>query len=72
MPTPRPTSVDQFFTPAQACARLAIGRTTLHEEIKAGRLCVLRIGRAVRIGEAELARWIDERMSVRPKDRAAA
>lgn len=68
----RAVAVDQFFTPAQACARLCIGRTTLHEEIKAGRLVVLRIGRAVRIGEAELARWVAERMSVRPKDRASA
>lgn len=66
-----PTQVDQFFTPSEACARLRIGRTKLHEELKSGRLPFLRIGRAVRIGEAALARWVAERMSVRQADMQA-
>ncbi len=64
--------VDQFFTVEQASARLRLGKTTLRDEIRAGRLVVLRVGRAVRIGESELARWIGERLSVRPKDRRPA
>jgi excisionase family DNA binding protein len=64
--------VDQFFTPAQAAARLAVGMTTIREEIRSGRLVALRVGRAVRISETELARWIGERLSVRPKDRRTA
>jgi excisionase family DNA binding protein len=64
--------VDQFLSVPAACARLGVGRTTLRAEIRAGRLVVLRIGRAVRIGEGELARWVGERLSVRPKDRRAA
>jgi len=72
MPRATPASVDQFFTPAEACARLRIGRTTLHHELVAGRLPCLRVGRAVRIPEAALARCVAERLSVRPKDMAAA
>jgi hypothetical protein len=46
--------------------------TTIRAEIREGRLIVLRVGRAVRIAEGELARWIAERLSVRPKDRRGA
>jgi excisionase family DNA binding protein len=64
--------IDQFLSVPQACARLGLGRTTIREEIRAGRLVVLRVGRAVRISEGELSRWVGERLSVRPKDRRAA
>lgn len=71
MAKPVSLSVDQFFTRAEACARLRIGPTTLHHELVSGRLPCLRVGRAVRIAESDLARWISDRMSVRPTDRAA-
>lgn len=64
--------VEQFLTVDQACGRLGLGKTTLRDEIRAGRLVVLRVGRAVRIGETELARWVGERLSQRTKDRRAA
>lgn len=64
--------VEQFFTMREAAARLGLGLTTISAEVAAGRLVVLRVGRSVRIPESELARWIGERLSVRPKDRRRA
>jgi excisionase family DNA binding protein len=38
--------------------RTALSRTTLHREIKAGRLRTVKIGRALRVSETELQRYI--------------
>ena len=37
-----------------------MGRSRLYEEIAAGRLPVVRIGRSVRVRRADLDRWIDQ------------
>jgi len=56
---PDAVAADQLlFTVADVARLTRIGRTTLYQEMQAGRLKVVRIGRAVRITRAELDRWI--------------
>lgn len=40
-------------------AMLGMGRTTVYEEIKAGRLAVVKIGRRTMIKHAELERYVN-------------
>jgi excisionase family DNA binding protein len=44
----------------EACDRLSIGRTKLYEEINAGRVRPVYIGRGMRIAQHEIARYIAE------------
>lgn len=44
-----------------ATERAGLGRTSLYAEIAAGRLRVVRIGRAVRVRSDDLAAWIEDR-----------
>lgn len=39
-------------------AMLGMGRTTLYEEIKAGRLAVVKIGRRTMVKHSELERYV--------------
>jgi excisionase family DNA binding protein len=43
------------------CERLRIGRNTFYGLTKSGALRVIRIGRSVRVSDAEIARFISER-----------
>lgn len=49
----------QLYTVKEACAKLAISRTTLWRMIESGRLRVTRIGKAVRISEASLVAFVE-------------
>jgi len=40
-------------------ARTGLGRTVLYEQIKAGNLKVVRVGRALRVKEVDLAEFIN-------------
>lgn len=42
----------------------SLGRSTIYEEIAAGRLRAVKIGRAVRVRSDDLAAWIDSRTTV--------
>lgn len=39
----------------------ALGRSTIYDEIAAGRLRAIKIGRAVRVRSDDLERWIADR-----------
>jgi excisionase family DNA binding protein len=45
---------------AEVCARLSIGKSKLHQMIRAGRFPVspIRLGRAVRYSAADLSAWV--------------
>jgi excisionase family DNA binding protein len=47
----------------QACARLGIGKTALYELLKAGKLRSFKVGACTLIPEAELRRFIAERLA---------
>lgn len=56
--------MDTITTPqlhklATVSARTGLGRTSLYEQIKAGNLKVVRVGRAVRVKESDLADFIN-------------
>ena len=56
--------MDTITTPqlhklSQVSERTGLGRTSLYEQIKAGNLKVVRVGRAVRVKEADLADFIN-------------
>lgn len=46
-----------------ACARLGIGRTTLHHMIKRGEIKPIKLGGRVVIPEEELQRIVSERLN---------
>jgi excisionase family DNA binding protein len=45
-----------------ACHRLGIGKTTLYEEIKEGRIKVIKVGRRTLVPESELQRYINGKL----------
>ena len=49
-----------LLTPAQARERLNLGRNTVYELLREGRLRSIRVGRLIRIPEAEIDRFIGE------------
>ncbi len=56
--------MDTLTTPqlhklTQVSERTGLGRTSLYEQIKAGNLKVVRVGRAIRVKEADLADFIN-------------
>ncbi len=56
--------MDTITTPqlhklTQVSERTGLGRTSLYEQIKAGNLKVVRVGRAIRVKEADLADFIN-------------
>lgn len=55
-----PSSGQLLYTINDVTALTRISRSTIYEHIAAGRLKVVRIGRAVRITPAELERWISD------------
>lgn len=46
---------------SEAAHRLSIGRSTLYQQIAAGEIRVVKIGRATRVPATELASWIARR-----------
>ncbi len=49
---------ETFLTVREVARRLAVGRTTVYELIAKRELVAIRIGRARRIPESALERWI--------------
>jgi len=52
------TPLPGWMTIPEAARRLGLSEWTLRKEIRAGRLKVRRVGRVVRVLDAELARWM--------------
>lgn len=46
------------YRPEEAAAAVGVGRTTIFEEIRAGRLRARKVGRATLIAEADLRAWV--------------
>lgn len=53
---------ETFLTVKEVAQRLAVGRTTVYELIAKRELAVIRIGRATRIPESALERWIAQQL----------
>ena len=49
----------ELYSTATFCARFGIGKTKFWEEVKAGRLRVVRLGRTVRVKRADALAWVD-------------
>jgi excisionase family DNA binding protein len=47
----------EFYTVAQFCEAYGIGRTTFYAEVKAKRLCTVKIGAATRIRRTDAEGW---------------
>ena len=47
-----------LMTPEQARQRLSLGRNTIYTLLRKGTLRCVRIGRAIRVSEAEIERFI--------------
>lgn len=60
--------VETFLTVKEVARRLAVGRTTVYELIAKGDLVAIRIGRARRIPESALERWIAQQLDERRED----
>lgn len=67
----RASETVELFTIQEVISRCRLGRTLLYEEIGAGRLRVVRFGRAVRVRSDDLTAWIEERTAASSNDRAA-
>jgi len=61
----------ELFTIQEVISRCRLGRTLLYGEIGAGRLRVVRFGRAVRVRSDDLTAWIEERTAASSSNRAA-
>jgi excisionase family DNA binding protein len=48
----------QLHTLQTVSARTSLSRSALYREIKAGRLVAVKVGKALRISESELSRFI--------------
>lgn len=57
--------METFLTVKEVARRLAVGRTTVYELIAKGDLVAIRIGRARRIPESALERWIAQQLDER-------
>lgn len=53
---------ETFLTVKEVARRLAVGRTTVYELIARGDLIAIRIGRARRISESALERWVTQQI----------
>lgn len=47
------------LTVADFCSHYSIGRTTFYDEVKAGRLRILKAGKRTLIAASEAQRWLD-------------
>lgn len=69
--TKQKVEAPELLTLQDVAQRCRLGRTLLYEEIGAGRLRVVRFGRAVRVRSDDLAAWIEERTAASTPDRVA-
>jgi excisionase family DNA binding protein len=53
---------ETFLTVKEVARRLAVGRTTVYELIAKRELVAIRIGRARRIPESALERWVAQQI----------
>ena len=53
---------ETFLTVKEVARRLAVGRTTVYELIARQELMAIKIGRARRIPESALERWIAQQL----------
>jgi excisionase family DNA binding protein len=53
-----------LLTPAQVRERLNLGRNTVYELLREGHLRSIRVGRLIRIPEAEIDRFIGEAQAI--------
>jgi len=51
---------------ADVCRACSIGRSTFYEEVKAGRIRVLKAGKRTLIATSEVQRWLDSLASDDP------
>lgn len=51
---------------ADVCHACSIGRSTFYEEVKAGRIRVLKAGKRTLIATGEVQRWLDSLASDEP------
>ena len=65
-----PTTIDRLWPEGthaisipQAAQALSVGRTTIYEEIRAGRLESIKLGKRRLVPVAALTSWINERQS---------
>jgi excisionase family DNA binding protein len=49
-----------LLTPEQAKERLSVGRSTIYQLIRTGQLRSVRFGRAIRVSESEIERFVRE------------
>ncbi len=54
---------ETFLTVKEVARRLAVGRTTVYELIARQELMAIKIGRARRIPESALERWIAQQLT---------
>jgi len=52
---------------ADVCRACSIGRSTFYEEVKAGRIRVLKAGKRTLIATSEVQRWLDSLANVELK-----
>jgi excisionase family DNA binding protein len=48
----------KFFSRKEICRHLNIGNTKFYEEIKAGRLKIIKIGKLTRVSDEDLAAYV--------------
>lgn len=60
------TQPETLLTIEQACQRLSLGRTSLFNAIRDRKLRAVKLGRATRIAESELARFLASLPDARP------
>ena len=71
MTAKRPEETLELLTIEDVGRRCRLGRTLIYEEIEAGRLRVVRFGRAVRVWSDDLTAWIEERTAASAGNHAA-
>lgn len=64
-PQPAPGQPDlrdlDLLTPDDLCTLLKVKKSWIYDEVEAGRLEVVRLGKQLRFRPSELARYLDER-----------
>lgn len=65
MATPPPDRPDvrdlDLLTPDDVCTLLKVKKSWIYDEVEAGRLDALRLGKQLRFRPSDLARYLDER-----------
>lgn len=59
------TDTPRLLTIPQGCERSKMGRSFLYNEIKEGRLRIVKVGRASRLVESEFNAWLNDLIAAR-------